>query len=309
MPELALVALLILAYTLVAVRLDRLSISGPILLVTAGALIGPAGIGAVDAPATSEPFRVLAELTLALLLFTDASTIGLREAGRIAWLPGRLLAVGLPLTIALGALVGWLMIPALGVGFALLVGSILAPTDAALSLPILLDRAIPVRVRRAINIESGLNDGIATPFVTLSLAIAAAEETSGDPALARRRPGIEIAVAVAVAIAVGGVGGRLLVERTRDGVGPRRGPNRLPSSPWRSSPTPARRPSAGTDSWRPSGPGSPSGRRRRVQSRPSSSPKRSGWVRRTSSGCSSASPWSGPSWRRDSTRSSSPTPP
>ena len=210
MPELALVALLILAYTLVAVRLDRLSISAPILLVTAGALIGPAGIGVVDAPATSEPFRVLAELTLALLLFTDASTISLREAGRIAWLPGRLLAVGLPLTIALGALLGWLMIPALGVGFALLVGSILAPTDAALSLPILLDRAIPVRVRRAINIESGLNDGIATPFVTLSLAIAAAEETSGTQHWLVTA-GIEIAVAVVVAIAVGGVGGRLLV--------------------------------------------------------------------------------------------------
>ncbi len=210
MPELALIALLILAYTLVAVRLDRLSISGPIVLVTAGALIGPAGVGAIDAPATSEPFRVLAELTLALLLFTDASTIGVREAGRIAWLPGRLLAFGLPLTIAAGALVGWLVFPALGLGFALLVGSILAPTDAALSLPILLDRAIPVRVRRAINIESGLNDGIATPFVTLALAIAVAEETN-DAQHWIVAAGTQIAIAVGVAVALGGVGGRFLV--------------------------------------------------------------------------------------------------
>ena len=215
MTQLALVAFSILAYTLIAVRLDRLSISGPIVLVTVGALLGPSGVGAVTAPATSEPFRVLAELTLALLLFSDASTIGLREAGGIAWLPGRLLAFGLPLTIAAGALVGWLLFPALGLGFALLLGSILAPTDAALSLPVLLDRAIPVRIRRAINIESGLNDGIATPFVTLSLAIAVAEEHStGDWLIVA---GEEIALAVVVAIVVGGLGGRIMSEARRRG--------------------------------------------------------------------------------------------
>ena len=215
MPQLALVALVILAYALTAVRLGRLSISGPIVLVSVGALIGPSGIDAVTAPATSEPFRVLAELTLALLLFSDASTIGLREAGGIAWLPGRLLAFGLPMTIAGGALVGWLLFPALGVGFALLLGSILAPTDAALSLPVLLDRAIPVRIRRAINIESGLNDGIATPFVTLALAIAVAEEHStGDWLIVA---GEEIAVAVVVAIVVGGLGGRLTSEARKRG--------------------------------------------------------------------------------------------
>ncbi len=214
MPQIALVALVILAYTLIAVRLDRLSISGPIILVTVGALVGPAGVGLVVAPATSEPFRVLAELTLALLLFTDASTISLREAGRIAWLPGRLLAFGLPLTIAAGALIGWLLFPALGVGFALVMGSILAPTDAALSLPVLLDRGIPVRVRRTFNIESGLNDGIATPFVTLSLSLAVAEESTGSQdwlvtAIA------EIALAIVVAVIVGGLGGRIAAEARR----------------------------------------------------------------------------------------------
>jgi NhaP-type Na+/H+ or K+/H+ antiporter len=209
--QIALLALAILAYTLTAARLDRLSISGPIVLVTVGALLGPAGVGALAAPAASETFRVLAELTLALLLFTDASTIALREAGGIAWLPGRLLAIGLPLTIAAGALVGWLLFPALGIGFALLLGSILAPTDAALSLPVLLDRAIPVRIRRAINIESGLNDGIATPFVSLSLAIAVAEETTGNQSWLIDA-GVEIAVAIVVALVVGGLGGRLTIE-------------------------------------------------------------------------------------------------
>ena len=211
MPQLALVALAILAYALTAVRLDRLSISGPLVLVAVGALLGPAGIGALTAPATSEPFRVLAELTLALLLFSDASTIGLREAGGIAWLPGRLLAIGLPLTIVGGALVGWLLFPALGIGFALVLGSILAPTDAGLSLPVLLDRAIPVRIRRAINIESGLNDGIAAPFVTLSLAIAVAEESVGNQNWLIES-GKEIALAIVVATVVGGLGGRFASE-------------------------------------------------------------------------------------------------
>ena len=181
MPQLALLALAILVYALIAVRLDRLSISGPIVLVTVGALLGPAGVGAVTAPATDEPFRVLAELTLALLLFSDASTIGLREAGGIAWLPGT--AAGVRVAAdhrRRGAGRRGSCSPPSALVSPCVLGSILAPTDAALSLPVLLDRAIPVRIRRAINIESGLNDGIAAPFVTLALAIAVAEETAGS---------------------------------------------------------------------------------------------------------------------------------
>jgi NhaP-type Na+/H+ or K+/H+ antiporter len=208
--QIALIALVILVYALLAARLDRRSISGPIVLVTVGAIIGPAGFALVQAPATSEAVQLLAEFTLAILLFTDASTIGIRAAGAIAWLPGRLLAIGLPLTIALGGLVAWVLFPELGIGFALLLGSILAPTDAALSLPVLLDKAIPVRVRRAINIESGLNDGIASPFVALFIAITIAEETAGrqDWLVAAA---VQIALAIIVAVLVGGVGGRLTI--------------------------------------------------------------------------------------------------
>lgn len=208
--QIALIAMVILAYALVAARLDRRSISGPIVLVTVGAVIGPAGLALVEAPATSEVVQLLAEFTLAILLFTDASTIGLRAAGAIAWLPGRLLGIGLPLTIALGGLAGWWLFPELGIGFALLLGTILAPTDAALSLPVLLNKAIPVRVRRAINIESGLNDGIASPFVALFIAITVAEETTGrqDWLLAAA---FQILIALGVAAIVGGLGGRLAV--------------------------------------------------------------------------------------------------
>ncbi len=216
MPQIAIIALVILGYTLLAARLDRLSVSGPMVLVTIGALLGPSVVGAVAAPVTSEPVQLLAEITLALLLFSDASSIGLQQAGSIAWVPGRLLAIGLPLTIGAGALVGWFMFPALGLGFALLMGSILAPTDAALSLPVLVDRAIPVRVRRAINIESGLNDGIATPFVTLFLAVVVAEQTSASQHWLADAA-VEIALAVLVAIIVGGFGGRLIARARRLG--------------------------------------------------------------------------------------------
>ena len=113
-------------------------------------------------------------------------------------------------------MVGWLLFPALGLGFALLMGSILAPTDAALSLPLLEDRAIPVRVRRAVNIESGLNDGIATPFVTLFLAVVVAEQASASQHWfidAAR----EIALAIVIAVVTGGLGGRLIAGARRHG--------------------------------------------------------------------------------------------
>ena len=216
MPQIAIVALVILGYTLLAARLDRLSVSGPMILVTIGAVLGPSGVGAFAAPVTSESVQLLAELTLALLLFSDASSIGLKQAGSIAWVPARLLAIGLPLTIGAGALVGWLLFPALGLAFALLMGSILAPTDAALSLPVLVDRAIPVRVRRAINIESGLNDGIATPFVTLFLAVVVAEQASASQHWLIDAAA-EIGLAIGVAILTGGFGGRVIARARQRG--------------------------------------------------------------------------------------------
>ena len=288
MPQIAIVALVILGYTLLAARLDRLSVSGPMILVTIGAVLGPSGVGAFAAPVTSESVQLLAELTLALLLFSDASSIGLKQAGSIAWVPARLLAIGLPLTIGAGAMVGWLLFPALGLGFALLMGSILAPTDAALSLPLLMDRAIPVRVRRAINIESGLNDGIATPFVTLFLAVVVAEQASASQHWLIDAA-VEIALAIVVAIVAGGFGGRVIARaRQRGWASPasevtRRGRR------WRSSPTRARRRSEATGSWPPSRPGSSTGPRRRRPSHRSSSPTGSAWRGPTWSGSSSAS--------------------
>jgi NhaP-type Na+/H+ or K+/H+ antiporter len=86
------------------------------------------------------------------------------------------------LTIALGTFVAFVLLPGEGLAFAALIAAILAPTDAALGLPIFTNPLVPVRIRRALNVESGLNDGIATPFVSLSIAFAVStnEQTANN---------------------------------------------------------------------------------------------------------------------------------
>lgn len=209
MSGLTALALVVVAYTLVASTLDRWWITGPMVFVAAGVILGPGGLDVLPLSLNDETVLTITELTLALLLFSDASTVGLREVEGDAGLPGRLLFVGLPLTIVAGALVAGLMFPEVGWAAAALIATILAPTDAALGLAMVTNTAVPVRIRRALNVESGLNDGIATPFVTLFIAIVAAEEALGETAwgLAALK---QIGLAIVVAVVVGYLGGRLL---------------------------------------------------------------------------------------------------
>ena len=173
--------------------------------VATGFLLGPSVLGLVEPSGERETLLHLTELTLAILLFADAATVRLKRLREDAALPGRLLGIGLPLTIALGTVLAALI---LGVPWALaaLIGTILAPTDAALGLAVVTDRAVPVRIRRALNVESGLNDGIATPFVSLFLTIVATEEAvrTGSWVVGAA---IELGLAVVAALVVGGLGG------------------------------------------------------------------------------------------------------
>jgi sodium/hydrogen antiporter len=164
----------VLVYALAAGRLDRWSVTAPFVLVVVGTVLGSGVLDVVHVAADAESIKVLAELTLALLLFADASTIRLRDAEEDVSVPSRLLAVGLPLTIGLGAVVAHLLFD-VSWAEAALVGSLLAPTDAALGIAVVTNKAVPARIRRTLTIESGLNDGIATPFVVFFLAVAAAE--------------------------------------------------------------------------------------------------------------------------------------
>ena len=175
-------AVVVIAYTLVASKLDRWWITGPMVFVAAGAILGPGGLDVLPFALGNETILTITELTLALLLFSDASTVQLEDVEGDAGLPRRLLFVGLPLTIVAGALLAYLMLPQIGWAAAALVATILAPTDAALGLAVVTNKSVPVRIRRALNVESGLNDGIATPFVTLFIAVVAAGEGIGDQA-------------------------------------------------------------------------------------------------------------------------------
>ncbi len=164
----AVFVLILGTYALVANALDRRSIGPAITFVAAGFVLGPDGLGVLDVALESETIRLLAEITLAFVLFTDASTVDLDGLRRDAGLIGRLLGLGLPLTILGGGLVAAVIFPELPFATALLISAILAPTDAALGMAVISNPAVPIRVRRVLNVESGLNDGIATPFVSCS---------------------------------------------------------------------------------------------------------------------------------------------
>lgn len=212
----ALFALAIALYAAVASRLERWSITMPIVFVAVGYLLGPDVGGLLPGETQASGVKELTEITLALLLFADATTLNFGQVRLDARLPLRLLVVGLPLTMILGAITAAIVLPGEDLAFAVLLGTILAPTDAALGLPIFNNPKVPVRIRRALNVESGLNDGIATPFVTLALAYAVATDTraGGDwlrAALA------ELGLGVLVGVAIGVLGGRLLIMARRRG--------------------------------------------------------------------------------------------
>jgi sodium/hydrogen antiporter len=209
----AVLVVLLAAYALIANRLDRLSIGPAVAFVLFGLLLGPDVLGVLRIDIDSSTIRHLAELTLALVLFTDASTVDMAGLRRDAGLIGRLLAIGLLLSIALGGLVAWLLFPELPVATALLIGAVLAPTDAALGLPVVANPVVPIRIRRVLNVESGLNDGIATPFVLLFIALATATGGSEGGHLVEALE--EMAIAIAVGVAIGAVGGVLLLAADR----------------------------------------------------------------------------------------------
>jgi NhaP-type Na+/H+ or K+/H+ antiporter len=173
-----------------------------------GALTGAHALGWITLSLTASQTELFIEATLALLLFADAATLSFRDVELDAALPGRLLGIGMPLIILMGALVAYLLAPGEGLGFAFLVAVILAPTDAALGLPIFNNPRVPVRIRRALNVESGLNDGIATPLVTLFIALTLEEAgTMGGHWLISALS--EIAIGLVVGVALGWAGGRL----------------------------------------------------------------------------------------------------
>ena len=175
--ELATVALVLLAFSAVSGRLERSIVTPAIFFTSAGLLAGPV-LGLVDLRIGSEPVKLLAEATLTLVLFADASRISLPALRREFAVPARLLGIGLPLTIALGTLAGVGLLPGVSLVEALVLSIMLACTDAALGQAVVTDERVPSRIRQGLNVESGLNDGICVPLFFIALALAEWDEGS-----------------------------------------------------------------------------------------------------------------------------------
>jgi NhaP-type Na+/H+ or K+/H+ antiporter len=177
--------------------------------VGAGVILGLTMRDHLGFVAEPEPVRFVAEVTLALLLFADASTLRWSQLKEDGALPVRLLLVAFPLTVLAGFGAAILLEPAAGLAVGALIAAILAPTDAALGLGVFTDPTVPGHIRRALNVESGLNDGLSTPLVTLFLALLVAEEGTG-PENWLVESLSEIGIALLVALVVGGASGWLI---------------------------------------------------------------------------------------------------
>ena len=183
---LALVALALLVFAAISGRVDGTPITAAMVFTAAGLLLGSEAFGVVEFPPAGETVKLLAEATLALVLFADASRIDVRALRGELSVPLRLLGIGLPLTLLAGFVVAIVVFPELSWSEALLLAVILAPTDAALGQAVVTLKRLPSRVRQGLNVESGLNDGICVPLFWIVLAIAQAESGAiGDGAATR----------------------------------------------------------------------------------------------------------------------------
>jgi NhaP-type Na+/H+ or K+/H+ antiporter len=203
---LAIVALTLLGVAGISGRLSGTPVTPAMVFVAVGLLVGPRVLGGIDLESSSGTVRALAEATLALVLFCDASRIDLRLLRRDVGVPLRLLAVGLPLTIAMGALAAAVVLDQLSVEEAAILAIVLAPTDAALGQAVVTEPRIPARIRQGLNVESGLNDGICVPLLFAAVAVADVESEISEGRSAATLLLEEIGYGV-----VGGVAGGLVV--------------------------------------------------------------------------------------------------
>jgi sodium/hydrogen antiporter len=176
---------LIFLYGLGSARLERTVVTGPIVFCTAGMC----AVGLMPEIMANELGRTillhLAEVGLVLLLFTDASRTELRLLKSFGMLPTRLLSVGMLLTILLGGVAAWLVFPRFSVWEAGILAAILAPTDAGLGQVIVTSELVPLKIREALNVEAGLNDGLSVPFLLFFIALTGAAVDPGHASLAR----------------------------------------------------------------------------------------------------------------------------
>jgi NhaP-type Na+/H+ or K+/H+ antiporter len=202
----------VVAWGAFSARLERADLTAPMAFVGIGALLS--SIFHLGGEAEAEAVTALTEATLVWVLFSDAARVGVRELRTDAGVFVRLLGLALPLTVVLGTLCAWSLVDG-SWWLALLIGAALAPTDAALGAVVIVHPAVPVRIRRVINVESGLNDGIVTPVVLVALAGAAS--AAGQSAAGVFAAVLQLAGGALIGAVVGAGGGWLMRTAERRG--------------------------------------------------------------------------------------------
>ena len=207
---LVVVAATFLVWSLIVARVERWNLTAPMFFVIVGFSLmhWPFHVEALHLGSTA--IREVAEITLAVVLFGDAARVSVKDLRHDAAVPTRLLTIGLPLSMVLGTVLAHLLLPGVGWWVCAVVGAAVAPTDAALGAAIVDDERVPERIRRILNVESGLNDGIATPFVKFFL-VAAVVGTSLETSSSGRAV-VELVVGAVGGVLIGAAGGWLLVR-------------------------------------------------------------------------------------------------
>lgn len=205
--NLAVIAVFAYVYSAVAGRVERTIISGPMVFIAFGLIMGPTGLGILDLEVGNTDLRILADLTLALILFIDASNADMAMLKSSFHIPQRMLAIGLPLIILSGLGVGVVIFQEIGLFELAILATMLAATDAALGKAVVTNTAVPSHIREGLNAESGLNDGICVPilFVFIALAVGTdVEDSSIDLALKLVAKEIGIGLVVGLGLTAAG---------------------------------------------------------------------------------------------------------
>ncbi len=204
-------ALLVFLFGLVSAVADRSPVTAPMVFAAVGVLAGPLGFDFFEAEIDSRLVRTIAQVTLVLILFTDASTIHLKALKREFGIPLRLLGIGLPLTMLVGWAVAVPMFPGESLWMVAVLAFVLSPTDAALGQAVVNNKQVPGLVRDSIEVESGINDGIALPPIMVCMAaLTAAAGTSLDFSYWGTFAAKQIIFGVLIGAAVGWAGGALI---------------------------------------------------------------------------------------------------
>jgi NhaP-type Na+/H+ or K+/H+ antiporter len=208
----------VFAYSVVSRRLERTAVTAPMAFTAAGILVSLMGAMLHERGNIHEVLLRIAEVGLVLLLFTDASRTDLRVLKSIRNLPVRLLSTGMLLTILLGALAALAVFRQFSIWEAGILAAILAPTDAGLGQVIVSSPRVPMRIRQALNVEAGLNDGLSVPFLLFFIALAGAG-SGGQRASLVRFMVQQLGYGAVIGIAIGLAGGWLLgMARRREWI-------------------------------------------------------------------------------------------